>query len=410
MRVTIALAAVLTVLACLAAAEERALVLIDSAATEQTHSAFFSYLQDTLGIRLRFMQATSTNVNFMKYDQAKYDHLIIFAPTIDEFGGGIKSEDVIEFIDQGHNVLIATNSQSGAAAADIAALVGIEVDSAPAAVIDHFSNDGSSQLIKASQLIDSELIVGKKTGKPVLFRGIGLAADASNSLVIPILAGNPTSYSADPAKPVDSPIALGTKLLLVAGLQARNNARVVVSGSLDLFSNEFFENEIGSNKEFSEALGAWVFKFNGVLRISEPKHHLVGQTNAPREYTVGDELTYSVDIEERVNGKWVPFAGKDVQLEFVRIDPFVRTFLQNSNGHLHVTFKAPDVYGVFHFKIDYKRTGYTFIDSQTQAVVRPLLHTQYERFIPAAYPYYAGALSMVFGVFIFSFIFLYHRA
>ena len=42
--------------------------------------------------------------------------------------------------------------------------------------------------------------------------------------------------------------------------------------------------------------------------------------------------------------------------------------------------------------------------------VRPLLHTQYERFIPAAYPYYASAFSMMFGLFIFSFVFLYHRA
>ena len=42
------------------------------------------------------------------------------------------------------------------------------------------------------------------------------------------------------------------------------------------------------------------------------------------------------------------------------------TPLQNNNGHLHTAFKAPDVYGVFQFKIDYKRTGYTFISSNTQ--------------------------------------------
>ena len=32
-------------------------------------------------------------------------------------------------------------------------------------------------------------------------------------------------------------------------------------------------------------------------------------------------------IEEMRNGEWVPFQGKDVQLEFVRIDPFVRISL-----------------------------------------------------------------------------------
>ena len=40
--------------------------------------------------------------------------------------------------------------------------------------------------------------------------------------------------------------------------------------------------------------------------------------------------------------------------------------MQNDNGHLHVTFKAPDVYGVFKFEIDYKRTGYSFVSSETQ--------------------------------------------
>ena len=53
------------------------------------------------------------------------------------------------------------------------------------------------------------------------------------------------------------------------------------------------------------------------------------------------------------------------------------TCTQNKNGLLYAKFKAPDVYGVFQFKIDYKRTGYTFIDSHTQVVVRPLLHTQF---------------------------------
>jgi oligosaccharyltransferase complex subunit beta len=37
------------------------------------------------------------------------------------------------------------------------------------------------------------------------------------------------------------------------------------------------------------------------------------------------------------------------------------------------------------------------------------MHTQYERFIPNAYPYYASAFSMMFGVFVFSFVFLYYK-
>lgn len=37
---------------------------------------------------------------------------------------------------------------------------------------------------------------------------------------------------------------------------------------------------------------------------------------------------YSIVIEQLSDGRWVPFDGDDIQLEFVRIDPFVRTFLK----------------------------------------------------------------------------------
>lgn len=40
-------------------------------------------------------------------------------------------------------------------------------------------------------------------------------------------------------------------------------------------------------------------------------------------------------IEQLSNGRWVPFDGDDIQLEFVRIDPFVRTFLKRKGRHPH---------------------------------------------------------------------------
>jgi len=36
-----------------------------------------------------------------------------------------------------------------------------------------------------------------------------------------------------------------------------------------------------------------------------------------------------VEIQKYEDGKWVPFEADDVQLEFVRIDPFVRTTLKS---------------------------------------------------------------------------------
>lgn len=37
---------------------------------------------------------------------------------------------------------------------------------------------------------------------------------------------------------------------------------------------------------------------------------------------------YTIVIEMLSQGRWVPFNGDDIQLEFVRIDPFVRTYLK----------------------------------------------------------------------------------
>ena len=39
-------------------------------------------------------------------------------------------------------------------------------------------------------------------------------------------------------------------------------------------------------------------------------------------YTIKDDVVYSIDIEEYSNGKWVPYNGKDVQMEF-RLDKCV---------------------------------------------------------------------------------------
>lgn len=38
---------------------------------------------------------------------------------------------------------------------------------------------------------------------------------------------------------------------------------------------------------------------------------------------------FNVQFDEFVHDKWVPFNGTDVQLEFFRIDPFVRTTMKN---------------------------------------------------------------------------------
>jgi oligosaccharyltransferase complex subunit beta len=296
-------------------------------------------------------------------------------------------------------------------------------------VIDHHNydtilDDGhhTTIVVPSSQLLSAELIVGAKDKlAPVLFKGVALVTDSSNKLRLELLTAGTTAYSFNPESPINEyPTAVGKSTILIGALQARNNARVVITGSLDLFSDAYinanvhkFGNAIkptkSGNYELVVSLSQWVFQERGVLRVKSVTHHKVGEKKPPREYTILDEVEYTIEIDELRDGKWVPFKGADVQLEFVRIDPFVRTTLKNNNGKLYTVFKLPDVYGVFKFLVDYRRVGYTHLYDVQQVSVRPLEHTQYERFIRSAYPYYASAFSMMFGVVIFSCIFLYYK-
>lgn len=371
--------------------------------------------------------ADDANLVLSKYGEYLYKNLIIFAPSVDEFGGDINVDKITEFIDGGGNVLVAASSKSGEALRELATENGFEVDEDGAAVIDHLNYDvsdaGDHTKIVASpeNLISSPNIVGSKNVAPLLYQGTGLLADRENSLVLQVLSADSTAYSYIPENSIkEYPHAVGRGTLLIAALQARNNARVVFSGSLFFFSDKAFTSSVkkyggkyyekSGNQEVATAIGKWVFGEVGRLRVVSIQHNKAGEVEPPQAYTVTDPVVYTIAIEELKAGKWEPFLAKDIQLEFVRIDPFVRTTLKHiSGGKYQAQFDIPDVYGVYQFKVDYDRIGYTHLYSTTQVSVRPLQHTQYERFIPSAFPYYISAFSMMLGVFIFSFIFIHFK-
>ncbi|KFB48605.1 AGAP006383-PA-like protein [Anopheles sinensis] len=407
------------------------LVLLDNLAIRETHSLFFKSLQER-GYKLTYKLADDSSLVLSKYGEFLYRHLIVFAPSVEEFGGSLSVEAITEFIDNGGNVLVAGSTTSGDALRELASECGFEVDEENAAVIDHLNYDvsdgGDHTTIVASpeNLIDSSIIVGSRSSvAPLLYRGTGLLADRENPLVLQLLTADSTAYSYVPDAPIkEYPHAVGKGTLLIAALQARNNARVVFSGSLYFFSDEAFLSTVqraqeepgkkavrSGNQDVATAISKWVFGENGVIRVRSVSHHKDGESQPPSAYTVTDPVVYTIEIETRAgNGQWKAFEASDVQLEFVRIDPFVRTTLVPvGGGRYEARFLIPDVYGVYQFKVNYDRTGYTHLYSTTQVSVRPLTHTQYERFIPSAYPYYASAFSMIVGMFLFSFLFLHFK-
>ncbi|XP_003701131.2 dolichyl-diphosphooligosaccharide--protein glycosyltransferase non-catalytic subunit Ost48 [Megachile rotundata] len=403
------------------------LVLLDNLAIKETHSIFFKSLQDS-GYTLTFKLADDANLLLSKYGEYLYKHLIIFAPSVEEFGGALSVEAITDFIDGGGNVLVAGSSQSGDALHELASECGFEIDEEGSAVIDHLNYDVSDNgyhtkiVADPSNLIDAPVIVGSKDVKPLLYQGTGLIADVENPLILRLLTASSSAYSYNPQNPIkEYPHAVGKNTLLIAALQARNNARVVFSGSLYFFSDEAFTSSIqkaqdgqkyekSGNEAVATMIARWVFKENGVIRVAAVHHHRVGESEPPAAYTIMDDVVYSIDVQKLSGDKWVPYETNDLQLEFVRIDPFIRmTMKPVGNGRYEARFKIPDVYGVYQFKVDYTRIGLTHLYSTTQVSVRPLQHTQYERFIPSAFPYYISAFSMMGGVFLFSLVFLHYK-
>lgn len=404
-----------------AASPASILFLHDGSNMEVTHSRLLNNLRRR-GFDLTIKSADDKALQLIEYGVLKYDNVIIFSPNADEFGGDLSPSKIANYVDNGGNLLVGLDGRVTDTVRSTVAEFGVESDTEETAVIDHFNystdhdeGDHTTLSYSASGFYSDSKPFQPALGKPtdkLLFQGVGLQVAKTNQLVAPIMTASKTAYSWTPNKVVTSmPMVLGQEMTLISALEAKNNARVVVSGSLKFFSDEFSDN----NEAYALQLALWAFQRVGVLKLENVRHFLSENKETLETYTIFDKITYAVDVFELEadSGKWLPAKDTDLQVEFTRIDPFVRRFLTKSSGSSNasqsIDFILPDTYGVFKFIIEYKRVGYTYLQNSVTVPVRPLQHTQYERFIVSAYPYYAGAGSMLVGLFLFSFVFLYHK-
>jgi len=404
-------------------------IILESEDLKKSHSQFFQSQLDR-GYSLDYFTVDQDSISFKSYGEWNYDHLILFTPSAQELPSGVSAKTVLEFIDEGHNVLVVGGSEIGKPLRDIASDSNVEFDEEGTFVIDHFnfetSDEGQHTLlaVDSANVVSAKTIFEKPIEAPILFRGIGQDIEEDSALLFSVLSGSSTAYSHVPEEKIEGLHVAGKKTSLVSALQARNNARVVFAGSIELFSDKFFnapvqkyttegnakKYEKSGNEQFVKQLVQWLFQERGILRATNVQHHRVGEKDTPFTYTIKEKIEYSIEIQEWNGKKWIPYLADDVQLEYRMLDPYVRiTLKHDSNGKYSTSFELPDVYGVFTFKTEYTRRGYGFLTSITRIPVRPFRHNEYERFIESAYPYYASAFSMMFGLFLFSWFFLYHR-
>lgn len=139
-----------------------------------------------------------------------------------------------------------------------------------------------------------------------------------------------------------------------------------------------------------------------MIRVVRTEHHRSDETEPRELYRKKANVTYAITLQEHetVSGEsaWKAFHTDDLQLEFTMLDPHYRLALPEvsstkSDTTYSTSFTAPDRHGVFKFVVQYWRPGWSYLNTADKASVAPLRHDQHPRWIPGAYPFYAGALS-----------------
>lgn len=428
----------------------RTLVLIDDINTKNSHSDFFTDLT-ARGHRVTIAHVRDDTAALKTYGVRNFDNLVIFAPSAQDLGEFIRPDDVVNFVNEGHSLLMAVNGAITEPIRMIANEFNVEFMESQSDVLDHthfnsleVTDSGKHSNIISNQYAKSVPSILTPTSKGVLFEGIGLFKNDKTASSIPLLYGNPTTYSVDPVDK-DAPTLFGQNVVLVTAVQTPNNARAIFAGSLRMFSNEAFSASVQepsststdttANRQFCGDVSKWVFHERGLLRVKNYSHYLVSSgtkttgvntntTVGPKTYRMKDEIAFRMAVEEWTTissstsltapeGKWVPYNTEDMQLEFVMIDPYVRAALKRvGQGEYLTTFTVPDTMGIFKFVVKFHKLGNkgtSNLDLSQIVSVRPFRHDEFERFLWVATPYYLGTASIMTAFVLFCSLFLYSK-
>jgi oligosaccharyltransferase complex subunit beta len=402
---------------------KRVLVLLDDANLKNVSNKYFDALTAT-GHKLKFKKlAEGSSVTLKTSGEYEFDNVIVFM--LEDHNPTDRAlVNILEFIDAGGNLLLATNGKSKWAR-DLAAECGIKV--ADNTIFDRFPPSFNEKLSVPWPKANENVLGPRPQGDArIAYSGVSTepTAQATAMAAVRTLSASSTSFQ------LKSAIS-GSKINLITSLLMLNNARVTVSGSVFQFSDDVFE----QNRLFNERLSKWTFAEASVLRIvswghrktdgteaeRQVKHARHLESNLPRShfpdpewgpnarlYRIRDEVEFRIQIEiQGFDEKWVPFQANDIQLEFAMLDPYQRRTLSSTGGgEFKTSFTLPDQYGTFKFRVVYNRPGVSRLSVIDTVNVRPFRHDEYERFIPNAFPYYAAVGAIMVGFLLFSIAFV----
>lgn len=382
---------------------------------------------------------------------------------------------LLKFLNANGNILTALSASSPTSSALSSLLLELDIHLPPdrtSLVVDHFNYDelASSEqhdvlLLPRPGPLRPDVVNyfgGDKDDLIAFPRAVGQVLGNDSPLLAPLLRAPSTAYAYNPkdeAATVEEPFGTGQQLSLVSTMQARNSARFVVLGSVEMLEDAWFAAQVkrGSgpgnskkqataNRAFAKEISAWAFKELGVLQVGRIEHHhntpdekpsrnttaLMTADSNPKIYRVKSDVvsaihpsrpplplekhvlirkksqTFSIELSEYVYDHYRPFSppdGDEVQLEFTMLSPFHRLRLQRStpptssnNATVFTTaFTLPDQHGIFAFRVNYKRPFLSNVDEKRTVTVRHFAHDEWPRSwrISGAWVWIAGIWTTV---------------
>ncbi|RKP00505.1 hypothetical protein CXG81DRAFT_3970, partial [Caulochytrium protostelioides] len=370
-----------------------------------------------------------TTGNLTEYGERLYDHVFL-APGATALAASVFSPVQFgEFVNLGGNLLVVVDSAMPAALRQLAIEFSLEFDDSGTLVMDPLNAldpaDPTRFRVAPSQS-RSRHVTGSMAG-PAVFRGIGHRLTGKNPFTFPVLSAHPAAYSdfetpaaaADGAVVLDPGAQAGATMQLVSGFQARNNARILFAGSMELFSDagaavaahaDTASTPPNANAALAQRLAAWTFQAAGVLRIERQTHHLANETVPRGEYRIGSDLTYELDVGLWRDGRWQPFDADVIQFEAKMLEVYVRLPMARTAQPYAVTTRLPWKDGIYTFAVAYYRPGLSYVVASEQVVVRPYRHNEHENRISIfGLPHYVNFASMMLAFVLFSLVYLYHQ-
>jgi oligosaccharyltransferase complex subunit beta len=158
---------------------------------------------------------------------------------VEDMADSFTPPKLLEFIDEGGNLLVTANPDLGHVVREIGTELGFEFDTKNNYVLDHFekTDPKDASYIKSREFghVVSEHV---RKGNAVGFHGIGHVLSGESQLAFPILMAGRYAFTEVPQDESNVyPFAIGRRILLVSGFQARNNARFLILGDCEMLQN-----------------------------------------------------------------------------------------------------------------------------------------------------------------------------